>query len=75
MLDFHPHDSPSRAAEDSLTGEGFQVSRDSGCPRLQLASSSLAPRPRLRVQKELPDQPTLKTSRGVAFFVRVVPVY
>ncbi len=34
---FHPVLSPSCAAEDSRSGEGFQACLDRGYPRLQLA--------------------------------------
>ncbi len=44
--DFHPVLSLSCVAEDTRYGERFQVSLDRGCPCLQLASSSSAPRAR-----------------------------
>ncbi len=43
---FHPVLSTSWAAEDSRSGEGLQVCLDCGCPCLQSASSSPAPRVR-----------------------------
>ncbi len=39
-LDVHPVLSPSCEAEDSHSGEDFQVCFDHGCPHLQLVSSS-----------------------------------
>ncbi len=49
--DFHPVLSPSGVAEDLLFGEGFQVCLDRGCPHLQQAPSSPAPRARRCGQK------------------------
>ncbi len=48
---FHSVLSPSSVVEDSRSGEGFQVCPVRGCPRLQLASSSPAPRARWCGQK------------------------
>ncbi len=46
---------PSRVAEDSLSGEGFQA-----CPRLQSASSLPLPRAGRCGQEEVSDQITLQ---------------
>ncbi len=50
-LDFCPVLSPLCVTEGSRSGEGLQVCLDRGCPRLQLASSSPAPRAKWCGQK------------------------
>ncbi len=62
---FHTVLSPQCMAEDSRCGEGFQVFLDRGCPRIQLASSSSAPRARRCGKKKVLDQLTSGTSSGM----------
>ncbi len=60
--DFYPVLSPSYVAEDSRSGEGFQVGPDRRCPYFQLASSSSAPRARWCGKEEVLDQLTFGMS-------------
>ncbi len=64
--DFHSVLSPSCAAEDSRSGEGFQACLDRGSPCLQLVSSSSAPRARWCGQKYVLVQFTVGTPYYVA---------
>ncbi len=59
---FHRVLSPSCVAEDSWSGNRFQVSLDRGSPCLQLASSSSAPRAGWYGKEKVLDQPTFGTS-------------
>ncbi len=49
-----------------MCGEGFQACLDRGCPHLQLASSSPAPRAWRCGQTEVSDQLTIEIHRSVA---------
>ncbi len=53
-------------AEDSQPGDGFQVYLDCGNPRLQLASSSSAPRARRYGKEKVIDQLTFRTTCSTA---------
>ncbi len=59
---FHPVLSLSCVTEDSRSGERFQIGLNSDCPRLQLASSSFAPRARWCGKEKVLDQLTFRTS-------------
>ncbi len=65
IKDLHSVLSPSCVAETQRSGEGFQVCLDCCDLRLQLASSSPAPRARLCGQMEVFDQLTIETSRSM----------
>ncbi len=58
--EFHPVPSPPCVAEDSRSGEGFQVCH------LQMTSISFPQRARWCGQKEVPDQLAIMKSRNVA---------
>ncbi len=79
IRDFHSVLSSLCVAEDSRSGEGLQVCLGRGCPPLQLASSSPAPRARRCGLNDIIDQFTVGTSCSVpdprALFVRAWPVY
>ncbi len=62
---FHPVHSPSCVAEDSRSGNQFQVGVDRGDPCLQLASRSSVPRTRRCGKKKFLDQLTFGTSCGM----------
>ncbi len=62
----HPVLSPSCVTEHSRSGDRFQVGLDRGCPRLQLASSSSAPRARRCGKEKILDQSTFGTSCGMS---------
>ncbi len=62
---FHQDLSLSCVAEDSLSGEELQICLDRGCPRLQLASSSRAPRARRFGPKYVLDHFTVWTSCNI----------
>ncbi len=77
--DFHPALSPSCGAEDPWSGEWFQVGLDRGCPRLQLVSSSSAPRARQCGEEKVLDHSHLRAvlqhgQTSEAFFARAVSV-
>ncbi len=62
----HFHPILSCVAEDSRSGDRFQVGLDRGCPRLQLASSSIALLRARRCGKEkVLDQLTFGTTCGM----------
>ncbi len=70
---FHPVLSPSCEAEDSGSGERFQVGLDCGFPCPQLAFSSSAPRAR-RVCVTFGTSCSMTKPKNVSF-ARAVPVY
>ncbi len=70
---FHAVLSPLCVAEDSRSGDRFQVGLDRGSPCLQLASSSSAPRARWCRKEKVLDQLTFGTSceRTIARVIHV----